>query len=72
MYGNIYYSAIPAISEGDILVSDPKEKADLFNQYFVSEASVSNLESAEIPPFCRCSPNSFSKTFIARGSVEFN
>ena len=42
MYGNKFYSAVPVISEDGILVSDPKKKADLFNKYFASQASVPN------------------------------
>ena len=34
MYGNECYSAIPAISEGDVFISDPKEKFNFFNDYF--------------------------------------
>ena len=34
MYGNKCYSAIPAISEGDVFISDPKEKVNVFNDYF--------------------------------------
>ena len=47
MYGNQCYSAIPAISEGDF-ISDAKEKVNVFNDYFASQASVPNCDSAEI------------------------
>lgn len=49
LYGNKYYPAIPAICEGDILVSDSKKKPDLFNDYFVSEARIPFMDSAEVP-----------------------
>ena len=30
-YGNKCYSAIPAISKGDVLISDPNDKENVFN-----------------------------------------
>ena len=36
LYGNKCYSAIPAICEGDVFISDPKRKVNVFNEYFVS------------------------------------
>ena len=37
------------MSEGDVFISDPKEKVNLFNDYFASQATVPNSDSAEIP-----------------------
>ena len=55
MYGNKYYSAIPAICEGGILVSDSQRKADLFNEYFVTEASIPFIDSTKLPSLTSCS-----------------
>ena len=52
------------ISEGDVLVSDSKEKADVFNEYLVSEASIPNMDSAEVPPLVSCSPNTLSNITV--------
>ena len=60
MYGNKCYSAIPAISSGDVFISDPNEKVNVFNDYFVSQASVPNNDSAEIPFLPRWSSDSLS------------
>ena len=50
MFGNKCYSAIPAISEGNVFIPDPKEKVNrFFYDYFVSQATVPNGDSAEIP-----------------------
>ena len=40
LYGNKCYSAIPAICEGDVFISDPKRKVNVFNEYFVSQATL--------------------------------
>ena len=60
LYGNKCYSAIPAICEGNVLISDPKCKVNVFNEYFVSQATLSNNDSAEIPFLLRWSPDSIS------------
>ena len=60
MHGNKCYSAIPAFSEGDFLISDPKEKVNVFNDYFVCQATVPNSDSAEIPFLPRWSSDSLS------------
>lgn len=60
LYGNKCYSAIPAICEGDVFISDPKRKVNVFNEYFVSQATLSNNDSAEIPFLPRWSPDSLS------------
>ena len=52
------YSAIPAISEGGVFISDPKEKVNVFNDYFASPATVPNSDSAEIPFLPRWSSDS--------------
>ena len=49
MYGNKCHSAIQAISEGDVFISDSSEKVNVFNDYFVNQANLSNNDSAEIP-----------------------
>ena len=50
MFGNKCYSAIPAISEGNVFIPDPKEKVNrFFYDYFVSQATVPNGDSAEVP-----------------------
>ena len=46
LYGNKCYSAIPALCEGDVFISDPKRKLNVFNEYFVSQATLSNNDSA--------------------------
>ena len=44
LYGyNKCYSAIPAICEGDVFMSDPKIEVNVFNDYFVSQATVEKL-----------------------------
>ena len=60
MYGNKCYSAIPSISEGDVFISDPKEKVNVVNDYFASQATVPNSDSAEIPFLPRWSSDSLS------------
>ena len=60
LYGNKCYSAIPAICEGNVLKSDPKRKVNVFNEYFVSQATLSNNDSAEIPFLLRWSPGCIS------------
>ena len=60
MYGNKCYAAIPAISEGDVFISDSKEKVNVFNDYFASQATVTNSDSAEIPFLPRWSSESLS------------
>ena len=52
MYGNKHYSAIPAIYDGDILVSNSKMKADL-----VSEARIPLMDSSEVPSPISRSPH---------------
>ena len=42
-YGNKCYLAIPAICEWDVLISDPKRKVNVFNEYFVSQATLTIL-----------------------------
>ena len=61
MYGNKCYSAIPAISEG-VFIPDAKEKVIVFNDYFASQASVPNSDSAEIPFLLRWSSDFLSVT----------
>ena len=60
LYGNKCHSAIPAICEGNVLISDPKREVHVFNEYFVSQATLSNNDSAEIPFLLRWSPDSIS------------
>ena len=61
MFGNKYYSAIPAISEGNVFIPDPKEKVNrFFYDYFVSQATVPNGDSAEFPFLPRWSADSLS------------
>ena len=60
LYGNKCYSVIPAIFEGDVFISDPKGKVDVFNDYFASQATVPNSDFAEIPFLPRWSTDSLS------------
>jgi len=60
MCGNKCYSLIPAISEGNVFISDAKEKVNVFNDYFASQATVPNSDSAEIPFLPRWSTDSLS------------
>ena len=60
LYGNKCYSAIPAICEGNVLISDPERNVNVFNEYFVSQATLSNSDSAEIPFLLRWFPDSIS------------
>ena len=60
LYGNKCYSVIPAISEGDVFISDPKGKVDVFNDYFASQATVPNSDFAKIPFLPRWSTDSLS------------
>ena len=41
-------------------MSEPKEKVNVFNDYFMSQATVPNDDSAEIPFLPRWSPDSLS------------
>ena len=58
LFGNKCYSAIPPICEGDVLISDPKIKVNVFKDYCGSQATVPNNDSAEIPFLPRWSPDS--------------
>ena len=58
MYGNKCYSAIPAIFEGDVCISDSKEKINVYNDYFVRQANLPNNDSVEIPFLPRLSSES--------------
>ena len=49
-----------AIIEGDVLISDPRRKVNVFNEYLVSQATLSNNDSAEIPFLPQSSPDSVS------------
>ena len=60
LYGKKCYSAIPTMCEGDLFISNPKIKVRVFNDYFVSQATVANNDSAEIPFLARWSPGSLS------------
>ena len=60
MYGNKCCSAIRAISEGDVFMSDSKEKVNVFNDYFVRQANLPNNDSVEIPFLPRLSSESLS------------
>ena len=61
MFGNKCYSAIQAISEGNVFIPDPKEKVNrFFYDYFASQATVPNGDSAEIPILLRWSSDSLS------------
>ena len=44
--GNKCYSAIPATCERHVLISGPKRKVNLFNEYFVSHATLLNKNPA--------------------------
>lgn len=53
------YSAIPVICEGDAFISDPNTKADVFNDYFASQATASNNDSTEVPFLSRWSQDCY-------------
>ena len=46
IYGTKVCSTIPPLKENDIYVYDPKEKAKLFNDYFVSQATLDPQRSS--------------------------
>ena len=48
LYGNRCYSAILAICEGDVFISDPKTEANVFKDYFASQATIPNNDSAPV------------------------
>ena len=56
----ISVTAILAFSEGDFFISDPKEKVNVFNDYFASQATVPNSDSTEISFVPRWSSDSLS------------
>ena len=47
-----------AFSEGDFFIPDPKQKVNVFNDYFASQATVPKSDSAEIPFLPRWSSDS--------------
>ena len=57
-YGNKCYSAIPVISKGDVLISDPKEKENVFND------SAQNPERATSMTSMRSCYGVFADQFI--------
>ena len=59
-YGNRCYSAIPAISKGDVLKSDPKQKENVFND------SAQNPERATSMTSMRSCYGVFADQFIFR------
>lgn len=54
------YSAIPAVCERDVFTSDPNTKANVFNDYFASQATIPSNDSTEVSFFSRWSPDSLS------------
>ena len=60
MYGNKCYSAILAFSGGDFFIPDPKQKVNVFNDYFASQGTVPKSDSAEFPFLPRWSSDSLS------------
>ncbi len=52
-YGNKIYSNISTLLEGEQMITDAKEKATLFNDYFCSLCQIENGDAALpcIPPF---------------------
>ena len=46
LYGNKIHSNIPALLEGDRMITDAKEKATLFNDYFCSVCQIENGDAA--------------------------
>lgn len=70
-YGNKYHTVIPAILDGDILISEPKEKADLFNNYFASQSCIPNSETAEVPFLVPYSPH-FMASISADEELVYN
>ena len=43
-------SRIPTIVENDVLITDPKEKACIFNDYFVEQSQLPGTSDSSIPP----------------------
>ena len=70
-YGNNHYSVIPTISYGGNLISDPKDKADVFNRYFTGQASIPGSDSAIVPSLVRCSRPTLS-SIIADEVLVYN
>ena len=64
IYGTKVCSTIPPLKENDIYVYDPKEKAKLFNVYFVSQAT---LDPQRPPPHFagQFSPDSSLSSIVA-------
>lgn len=48
LYGSKIHSSIPPLSDGDRIITDAKEKATIFNQYFITQCKVDNND-APIP-----------------------
>ena len=46
MYGAKACAQIPPIKEGGIFISDPLKKAELFNNYFVTQSTLSSSNPA--------------------------
>ena len=49
LYGAKIQSTVPTLCDGDRLITDAKEKAQLLNEYFCSQCSLENEESAQLP-----------------------
>ena len=48
--GSMNVSRIPTIVENDVLITDPKEKACIFNDYFVAQSQLPGTSDSTIPP----------------------
>ena len=68
---NKYHTAIPAIIDGNSFITEPKEKADLFNNYFASQSCIPNSETAEVPLLVPCSLYSMD-SILADEEIVYN
>ncbi len=50
-----YFRSIPSLIEGDHVISDALQKANLFNQYFVNQAKINDTD--HLLPFLRQNSN---------------
>ena len=49
LYNNKIHMSIPSLKENLCIITDAKQKADIFNAYFVSQATVADIERTIIP-----------------------
>lgn len=61
--GKTNNSGIPTILENDVLINNPKQKATIFNNYFVSQTLLPGASSA-VPPEIPLQPSGKFLSFI--------